>query len=62
MVKNSKAFDASKIEISDASTLDTSSWLNNSSLFDSVSSSYVKSEEGWTKKSGYAPRNKSPPS
>jgi hypothetical protein len=50
MVKNSKVFDASKIEISDASTLDSTNWLNNSELFDSISYRNVKSEEGWNKK------------
>lgn len=52
MVKSSKAFDASKIDISEASTLD-STWMNNSSLFDNMGTSYVKSEESWNKKSTY---------
>jgi hypothetical protein len=52
MVKSSKAFDSNKFDISDVSTLDTN-WMNNSSMFD-TSHSYVRSEEGWNKKSAFS--------
>ena len=53
MVKSCKVFDKNKLDISDLSTVDNSNWMSNSLLFDQ-SHSFVKSEEGWNKKSAFS--------